>query len=257
MNKVSNKCDVLVISPHTDDAEIGLGGTIATLAAKGRKVWAVDLTRGEMGTNATCDQRWQEAAEASSILGLAGRLQLSLPDGFINATDRSHLEAVVWALRTFCPQFVISAPDPVRHPDHVATRELVQRAAFLARLLKLQVSAPEYLRWEAGAGIPDTENQWIVPTVLSVCPDGEEPSVLFDVSDHWHLKEQALASYASQFLRGAGRLATHINDGGFLEKIERRALRWGNLAGKEKAEAFITDNTPVIDDFAPEFGWRS
>ncbi len=61
MNKVQGCCDLLVISPHTDDAEIGLGGTIATLAARGRKVWAVDLTRGELGTNATPDQRWQEA----------------------------------------------------------------------------------------------------------------------------------------------------------------------------------------------------
>lgn len=257
MNAAQGKCDLLVISPHTDDAEIGLGGTIATLAAKGRKVWVVDLTRGEMGTNATCDQRWQEAAQASEVLGLAGRLQLSLPDGFINATDRTHIEAVVWALRTFCPRFVVSAPDPVRHPDHVATRELLQRAAFLSRLVKLQVEKPEYLRWEAGAEVPATESQWIVPTVLSVCHHEIKPSVLFDVSAHWHLKEKALACYASQFQRGGGRLETHINDGAFLERIDRRAKAWGNQAGTSRAEAFCTDNTPVIDDFHPEFGWRS
>ena len=105
-------CDLLVISPHTDDAEIGLGGTIASLSKKGRRIWVVDLTRGELGSNATSDERWAEAAEASRTLGLAGRLQLNLPDGFINATDRDHLMAVVWALRTFRPRWVVAAPDP-------------------------------------------------------------------------------------------------------------------------------------------------
>ena len=54
-------CDLLVISPHTDDAEIGLGGTLRLLADRGRRVWVVDLTRGELGTNATPDERWAEA----------------------------------------------------------------------------------------------------------------------------------------------------------------------------------------------------
>ncbi len=257
MNKVLGCCDLLVISPHTDDAEIGLGGTIATLAARGRKVWAVDLTRGELGTNATCDQRWQEAKAASAILGLHGRVQLSLPDGFINATDRTQIEAVVWALRTFRPEVVISAPDPRRHPDHVATRELVQRAVFLSRLVKLSVDAPQIIRWEEGSEIPSTEDQWIVSSFYSVCSDVHQPSVLFDISEKWGLKEKALACYASQFKRGEGRLDTHINDGGFLQKIEHRAVQWGKRAGKTKAEAFFADDTSHADDFSDDFGWRS
>ncbi len=61
-------CDLLVISSHTDDAEIGLGGTIRLLADQGRGVWAVDLTGGELGTNATPDERWAEAEKASAVL---------------------------------------------------------------------------------------------------------------------------------------------------------------------------------------------
>jgi N-acetylglucosamine malate deacetylase 1 len=257
MNKVQANCDLLVVSPHTDDAEIGLGGTIATLAAAGRKVWVLDLTQGELGSNATPDQRWQEAAEASGILGLHGRIQLSLPDGFINSTDPTHIAAVVWALRTFRPQTVVSAPDPVRHPDHIATADLVRRAAFLARLIELQAEAPKYRRWIEGAEIPSPESQWKVPTVLSVCPDDVKPSLLFDISEKWQLKEKALACYASQFKREEGRRNTHINDGDFLRKIERRALCWGDRAGKTRAEAFCTENVPVVDDFSQYFGWRS
>ena len=257
MNKVQENCDLLVVSPHTDDAEIGLGGTIATLAARGRKVWALDLTKGELGSNATVDQRWQEAAEASGILGLHGRIQLSLPDGFINPADPAHIAAVVWALRTFRPRAVVSAPDPVRHPDHVATADLVRRAAFLARLVELQADAPEHRRWSGGADLPTTESHWMVATVLSVCPDDVKPSLLFDISEKWHLKEKALACYASQFKREDGRRNTHINDGEFLKKIDRRSLRWGDRAGKTRAEAFCTENVPVVADFTDFFGWRS
>ena len=80
----SAACDLLVVSPHSDDAEIGMAGTLALLASRGRRVWVVDLTRGELGSNATPDERWAEATAAAAVLGLAGRLQLELPDGFVD-----------------------------------------------------------------------------------------------------------------------------------------------------------------------------
>ncbi len=249
-------CDVLVVSPHTDDAEIGLGGTMATLCKKGRKVWVVDLTRGELGSNATADERWAEAAEASLVIGLQGRLQMTLPDGFVNATDREHLMTVVWAVRTFRPRWVISAPDPVRHPDHSATAELVQRAVFLARLAELKSSEPPYLRWQDGAEVPPTADLWITPTVLSVCPANVTPSILFDVTEQWAIKENSLHCYASQFQRSDLRRPTMINDGSFLERIQRRARNWGRRAGCQYAEAFCTNSIPVLEDF-PEVEWRS
>ena len=256
MKDQNSGCDLLVISPHTDDAEIGLGGTMATLSKKGRRIWVVDLTRGELGSNATSDERWAEAAEASKTLGLSGRLQLNLPDGFVNATDRDHLMAVVWALRTFRPRWVVSAPDPVRHPDHVATAELVRRAAFLARLTELSVQEPEYLRWQDGSKVPNTADLWIVPTVLSVCPADGKPSLLFDVTEQWATKENSLHCYASQFQLADYRRPTMINDGTFLERIQRRARNWGRRAGCQYAEAFTTDAVPVLNDF-PDVEWRT
>ena len=85
-------CDLLCISPHSDDAEIGLGGTLRLLGEKGRRVWVADLTRGELGSNATPDERWAEAGRATRTLGLTGRAQLQLPDGFVSAEDPDQLE---------------------------------------------------------------------------------------------------------------------------------------------------------------------
>jgi len=45
--------DFLVIAAHPDDAEIGMGGTIAALARQDHRVTILDLTDGEptpMGT---------------------------------------------------------------------------------------------------------------------------------------------------------------------------------------------------------------
>ncbi len=39
--------DALVIAPHPDDAELGMGGTIVRLLGQGWKVGILDLTSGE------------------------------------------------------------------------------------------------------------------------------------------------------------------------------------------------------------------
>ncbi len=248
-------CDLLVISPHTDDAEIGLGGTIASLTAQGRKVWVVDLTRGELGSNATAEERWVEAAHASKILGLTGRVQLTLPDGFVSATKRDHLLTVVWAMRTFRARWVVSAPTPDRHPDHIATAKLVQGAAYLSRLVELTTETPELSRWQAGAAIPPSADRWPVDSVFSVCRQDQTPSLLFNIDAHWETKKNALTCFASQFIRKPDSRPTMINERGYLDTIERRALRWGGKAGCRHAEAFSTDSALVVDGF-PDGVWR-
>ena len=39
--------DVLVIAPHPDDAELGMGGTISLMLREGMTVGILDLTDGE------------------------------------------------------------------------------------------------------------------------------------------------------------------------------------------------------------------
>ncbi len=247
-------CDLLVISPHTDDAEIGLGGTLALLAGRGRRVWAADLTRGELGSNATVDERWQEAEAASAVLGLAGRVQLTLPDGFIDPHDPGQAGAVAAVIRSLRPRWIVTAPDAVRHPDHVAAPALVARAAFLARLAAWQPGTPPHRTWRAGEVLPPAAETWAAEVLFGVCADHETPSVYFDVTSAWERKQQALACYASQFERAPGRRATMINDAAFMERIERRARTWGRRAGCTYAEALRAEAAPVHDDL-PDTRW--
>ena len=247
-------CDLLVISPHTDDAEIGLGGTLRLLADRGRKVWVVDLTRGELGSTATPDERWAEGAAAAAVLGLTGRAQLDLPDGFIDGADPVQAAAVTDVVRRLRPRWVVTAPDAVRHPDHQATPALVERACFLARLLSFHPEPGRPRVWEGGADLPEAAASWQVAARFGVCPDNAEPALIFDVTSSWEAKCAALACYASQFARGEGRRTTWINDPAFMEKIERRSALWGARAGVARAEALCGGSVPLLDDL-PDGSW--
>lgn len=254
INEAAAGCDMLVVSPHPDDAEIGLGGMLAALCARGRRVWALELTRGELGTNADPEERWSEAVAAAEILGLTGRVQLRLPDGFIDANDQAHAGALVAIIRRLRPAWLVTAPEPARHPDHLATPGLAARAVFLSRLSTWQPELPG-LRLHGAAGLPAPADRWETATLAHVSTEDGRPSLLFDVTANWERKLAALDCYRSQLRRDGGRRATVINDPAFLLRIEDRARRWGRQAGVGYAEALTTLQVPVIDDL-PDGPWR-
>lgn len=246
-------CDLLCLGPHPDDAEIALGATLRLLTARGRQVWVCDLTRGELASNADPQTRWREALAAASALELTGRLQLELPDGFLDHADRGQVLAVVHVLRRLRPTWVLVAPAARRHPDHLAAPALVRRAVFLSRLVRLDASEPPALWWPQAPAAPAAA-AWIVRCLGVACPEDEAPDLLFDVSSTWPAKRQALACHASQFQRGEGRIPTDINDPGFLAGVERTGARWGRRAGVERAEAVQLDGRAVVTDL-PEGRW--
>ena len=60
--------DFLVVSPHPDDAELALGGTLARAKAQGYSTAIIDLTKGEAATKGTPEIRAEEAAAAAQSL---------------------------------------------------------------------------------------------------------------------------------------------------------------------------------------------
>lgn len=245
-------CDLLCISPHSDDAEIALGGTLALLADRGRRVWLADLTRGELGSNGTPDSRWQEAVAAAEILGVCGRVQLDLPDGFIGVHDPAQVAAVTALIRSLRPRWITTAPMPNRHPDHKAVGPLVEKAVFMARLAAYAPALPSARVRPGDASLPAPAERWEPEALFHVCLHGEEPSVVFDVSDHWDRKVAALRAFASQFGRDDGDRSTMINNPAFLQEVERWALARGFRAGCRHAEALRTAQAPVLRDLTAE-----
>ena len=65
--------DLLVFGPHPDDIEIGIGGTVAKHAWRLVIRSACAISRGEMASNGTPDERLAEAEAARIVLGAAWR----------------------------------------------------------------------------------------------------------------------------------------------------------------------------------------
>ena len=61
MNETNIELDVLAVFSHPDDAELTMAGTLIKLKAQGYRTGVLDMTRGEMGTRGTPDERAEEA----------------------------------------------------------------------------------------------------------------------------------------------------------------------------------------------------
>ncbi|MEO5739890.1 MAG: bacillithiol biosynthesis deacetylase BshB1 [Vicinamibacterales bacterium] len=221
--------DLLAFGPHPDDLEIGLGGTLAKHAALGHSVGLCDLTRGEMSSNGTPDERVKEAEAAARILGAAWRENLALPDRAIGAAP-DHVRRVVELIRRARPRAIAIPYWQDRHPDHESSAALLRDAVFNAKLA----------RYEA-AGDP-WQPQWVCHYFIN---DAGPVSFVVDVSDHYQAKRQALACYASQFARATQSAETRLNSPSFSQLIESRDSQFGALAGVRFAEGIVV-NEPVV-----------
>jgi bacillithiol biosynthesis deacetylase BshB1 len=229
--------DLLVFSPHPDDAEIGCGATIARHARLGASVVVVDATRGEMGSRGTVADREHEAAAAAKILGLSARENLGLPDGHIPSDDHAARALIVDAIRRHRPRLVICISGHARHPDHIALARLVEPTVKAAALHKLATPS--------GAPAYGEARLWFFEAELPVTPSLLVPAT----EDDWARKREAIRCYGSQLHQeGAALPATTIGAKGFLDGIDARGRAWGVAAGAPYAEAFTGPETPRISD---------
>ena len=134
----SSTLDLLAIAAHRDDVEQTCGGTLLKMAGLGHRTGILDLTRGEMGTRGTAEDRAREAADAARILKVSWREALDIPDGRVENTWENRLK-VAQVIRQTRPRTVILPYWEGRHPDHYTASQLGYEACFLSGLAKLNV----------------------------------------------------------------------------------------------------------------------
>ncbi len=127
---MNGNLDILIFGAHPDDAEIGMGGTIAKHTDAGYKVGLCELTYAELSSNGTVELRQREASEAGRVLDIAVRSNLGLPDRGLFLC-KEHIDAVTLEIRKHRPRIVFAPYWEDRHPDHVACSRIVQEAVFL------------------------------------------------------------------------------------------------------------------------------
>jgi bacillithiol biosynthesis deacetylase BshB1 len=216
--------DLLVFGPHPDDIEIGLGGTVARHTAAGHRVGLCDLTRGELSSNGTPEQRQAEAAAAADVLGALWRENLGWPDGGIEPTS-AIIQSAVDIIRRHRPRTIAIPHWDDRHPDHIAASQVLRNAIFKSGLRRYAAGADP---WR-----PD----WVCYYFIN---DSTAPSFVVDVSDQYHRKREALECYRSQFAPvEEGAVATRLTASTFRQLVESRDAQFGALAGVAFAEGIV------------------
>ncbi len=167
--------DVLIIAPHPDDAELGMGGAIAKFVADDWQVGILDLTNGEPTPHGSPEIRARETAAATEILKVQWRQNLGLPNRSLEHTleARHKLAAVIRQTRPrwlFAPYWIDA------HPDHVAATSLVEAARFWAKLTKSDIPGEPHHPQRIF-------NYYCVHLKLT-----PQPAFILDISDYWEQK---------------------------------------------------------------------
>lgn len=235
----SYKVDILAFGAHPDDVELGAGGTLAKLISEGKTAAIVDLTRGELGTRGSVEERAEEATAGAKILGVKYRENLGLPDGFLENT-RSYQEKIIQMVRKYQPTIVLSNAIDDRHPDHAKGCKLVSDGCFLAGLPKVETAL-------------DGENQtaWRPAHIFNYIQWKEiTPDFVIDVSDFMEQKVKSCLAYKSQFYDPKSEQPmTPIATKDFLESITYRAQNLGRLSGVTYAEGFTSEKMVALKNF--------
>lgn len=233
------KLNILAFGVHPDDVELGCSGTMLASVAEGKKVGIIDLTQGELGTRGTAETRKAEAACAAEILQTSVRENLQMADGFFQ-NDEKHQRKVIEVIRKYRPEIVLCNAIEDRHPDHGRSAQLVEDAAFLSGLRRIETFF-------------DGEQQeaWRPKYVFHYLQDRFlHPDFIFDISDFFDKKIESVLCYKTQFYNpGLNEPQTYISSPSFLEGVKARAMMLGKRIGVQYAEGYITKKMIGIRTF--------
>jgi N-acetylglucosamine malate deacetylase 1 len=224
--------DVLAIAAHRDDVEQTCGGTLLRMASRGLRSAILDLTQGEAGTRGTAEDRAREAAEAASVLGVAWRQALDLPDGVVENTLESRTK-IARVLRLLRPRVVILPYWQARHPDHAIVATLGYEACFLAGLAKVDTGSAPHRPFK------------IVYASLSA---DVRPSFVVDITPFIEQRHAALMAYKSQYANQAAGSGLFVPEEEIRERTFAEARHYGLLAGVRYGEPFVQKEVGLVDD---------
>jgi bacillithiol biosynthesis deacetylase BshB1 len=237
--EIFEKLDILAFGVHPDDVELGCSGTIIASIYAGKKVGIVDLTRGELGTRGSAEIRKAEAANAAKVLNVSIRENLEMADGFFQ-NDEINKRKVINVIRKYRPEIILCNAIEDRHPDHGRSAGLVEEAAFLSGLRKIETTV-EDKRQEA----------WRPTYVFHYLQDRFlQPDFIFDISAHMESKLKSVLCYTTQFYNpDLNEPETYISSPDFFEGVKARAMLLGKRIGVKYAEGYISKKMIGIDNF--------
>jgi N-acetylglucosamine malate deacetylase 1 len=212
---------VLVVAPHPDDEVLGVGGTIAKLAAQGDEVWVVVLTRASppLFTEEQLTIGRQEARAAHQVLGVRETRFLPFPAVGLDTVPQWQVNAALdEVFRELLPDVVFLPFGGDLHLDH-----RLAHTSGLVCARPLSGEAPRRVYCYETL----SETNWSGPCISP----GFSPNVFVDIGAHLEAKIEAMQCYASQLKSGPTERS--------LGAIRALALLRGATVGCIAAEAFV------------------
>ncbi len=239
MSNLYTPVDILAVGAHPDDVELGCAGTLLKARAQGHTTAVVDLTRGEMASRGTAEERDAESGRAAELLGLTARRNLNLGDGRLMDTQENR-ERVAAEIRRFQPKLILAPYPGDRHPDHDAAGRIVQAAAFYARLKNRPI--PD---GDTGALLA-SHSPGLVLTFLM--HEIERPTLVVDITDFHEQKMEIVRAYRSQFLNPMPDDYQFIGTHDYLHMIQARGAFFGSMIQAGYGEPFVAHGALKITD---------
>ncbi|HEY1270571.1 MAG TPA: bacillithiol biosynthesis deacetylase BshB1 [Terriglobales bacterium] len=229
--------DILALAAHRDDVEQTCGGTLLKMAQRGYRTGILDLTRGEMGTRGSAEDRAREASEAARILRAGWRMALDIPDGRVENTWENRLK-VARVLRETRPRVLILPYWEGRHPDHYTASTLGYEASFLAGLAKLDIQAER---------VPLAPHRPFKIVYATLYYD-VRPTFVVEITDQFEDRFKALMAYKSQFRDQEAGSGIFPAEGEIRARVEAMARHYGMLGGVTYAEPFVQKEVGLVED---------
>jgi bacillithiol biosynthesis deacetylase BshB1 len=233
--------DVLAIAAHRDDVEQTCGGTLLKMSGLGYRTGILDLTRGEMGTRGSAEDREREANEAARILKVAWRGTLDIPDGRVENSWDNRVK-VARVIREQRPRVVILPYWQGRHPDHYTASTLGYEACFVAGLAKLTIAATTLAE---RTDLPPHRPFKILYASLYF---DVRPTFVVDITEQFEARFQSLMAYKTQFADQAAGQGIFPAQAEIRARVEAMARFYGMLGGVDFAEPFVQKEVGLVED---------
>ena len=224
------KLDILAFGAHPDDIELSCAGLLLVEKANGKKIGAVDLTEGELGSRGSIETRYEESSNASKILNLDVRENLKLEDGFFKNDKETQIK-IITAIRKYRPEIVLCNAVEDRHPDHGRASQLVSDSCFLSGLLKIETEDNNA-----------AQKAWRPKYVFHYIQDRYvDPDFIVDITPVFDKKLESIKAYKTQFFNpDVDGPETYISKPQFLDQLISSNQVFGKKIGVTYGEGFTT-----------------
>jgi bacillithiol biosynthesis deacetylase BshB1 len=234
--------NILVVGPHPDDQELGMGGAIIRLAEQGHRVLLLDITNGEPTPFGDPATRAREAKAALAHLSPADgppvrRLCLEMSNRFVTHSIEARHQ-VAGVIRAHQADVVFTPYFQDAHPDHIAVTRIVEDARFDAKLSKIDMPEPPPAIDAEGNETPmpvldPLYPRWLFYYYATHLRWVADPNFLIDITGCVERKIDSINAYHTQFV---------------LPEKNRKVVEWvgaaatylGSRIGTDAAEGFFT-----------------